>query len=114
MIRCPFCSEQLKAEACADGGYAMRCVCAFQGPKRTTRLRARRVFADWLIGRAISAPEFTSDELSALIEACNVASRHNPRPPWDRAGHSAWRKLIEEERLAATLAGAPKKPTEAN
>ena len=53
--------------------------------------------------------KLTSDELSALIEACNVADRHRPRPPWDRAGRSAWRKLVEEERLTM----APKKPTEA-
>lgn len=41
----------------------------------------------------------TGDELSALIEACNHADQHGKcRPPWDRAGRSAWRKLIEEER----------------
>ena len=42
--------------------------------------------------------EFTDDELSALIEACNVANRHQPRQPWGRAGESAWRKLLHEER----------------
>ena len=41
--------------------------------------------------------DLTDDELSALIEACNVAGRGSPRPPWDRAGISAWRKLIDEE-----------------
>lgn len=47
--------------------------------------------------------DMTDDELSALIEACNVADRGNPRPPWDRAGKSAWRKLIDEERYRAGL-----------
>lgn len=42
--------------------------------------------------------DLTDDELSALIEACNVAQWHKPRPPWGRAGGSAWRKLVEEER----------------
>jgi hypothetical protein len=47
--------------------------------------------------------DLTDDELSALIEACNVAGRGSPRPPWDRAGNSAWRKLIDEERYRAAL-----------
>jgi len=47
--------------------------------------------------------DLTDDELSALIEACNVADRGKPRPPWDRAGKSAWRKLIDEERYRAAL-----------
>lgn len=42
----------------------------------------------------------TDDELSALIEACNVTRRTHgeARPPWDRSGHSAHDKLIAEER----------------
>lgn len=40
----------------------------------------------------------TDDELSALIEACNVADRHNPRPPWGSAGGSAWSKLTNAEK----------------
>lgn len=41
----------------------------------------------------------TDDELSALIEACNVANSpgSKPRPPWSWAGRSAWDKLIREE-----------------
>ena len=46
----------------------------------------------------------TDDELSALIEACNVANNHNPRPPWDRAGQAAWNKLVQEEYRRAELA----------
>ena len=44
--------------------------------------------------------DLTDDELSALIEACNIAEhalKPRPRPPWDRAGSSAHKKLIEEE-----------------
>lgn len=41
--------------------------------------------------------ELTDDELSALVEACNVANKHKPRPPWCWAGRSAWDKLIAEE-----------------
>ena len=36
----------------------------------------------------------SDDECSALIEACNVASQHNPRPPWQSAGREAWDKLL--------------------
>jgi hypothetical protein len=44
--------------------------------------------------------ELTDDELSALIEACNVVNNHpgEARPPWNRAGHAAHDKLINEER----------------
>jgi hypothetical protein len=40
----------------------------------------------------------TDDELSALIEACNVADVNDPRPPWSWAGKSAWNKLLREEK----------------
>ncbi len=41
--------------------------------------------------------DLTGDEVSALIEACNVAGEHGGREPWGRAGQSAWKKLIAEE-----------------
>ncbi len=42
--------------------------------------------------------DLTDDELSALIEACNHANQHGKcRPPWNRAGSSAWDKLVREE-----------------
>jgi len=54
----------------------------------------------------------TDDELSALIEACNVTTcayalrgKVPPmcvaRPPWDRAGSSAHNKLVHEEAARA-------------
>lgn len=45
----------------------------------------------------------SDQELSALIEACNVTDaaisrRLNiPRPPWNTDGSTAWKKLIKEE-----------------
>jgi len=44
----------------------------------------------------------TADEVSALIEACNVARGHGsrPRPPWDADGESARLKLLEAEKRA--------------
>lgn len=47
--------------------------------------------------------DLTNDELSALVEACNLASVGSPRPPWDRAGRSAWAKLLLEERRRGSL-----------
>ena len=41
----------------------------------------------------------TNQELSGLIEACNVANRHDPRPPWKPHGIAAWGKLVKEERI---------------
>lgn len=48
---------------------------------------------DWLI-------DWLSDqELSALIEACNVTSHNSSqaRPPWNTDGKPAWHKLVAEE-----------------
>lgn len=43
-------------------------------------------------------PWLTDRELSALIEACNVAkSGSRPRPPWDTDGDSAHEKLVRVE-----------------
>ena len=39
----------------------------------------------------------TDQELSALVEACNVANRNQPRPPWNTDGRSAWAPLIRED-----------------
>jgi len=57
-----------------------------------------------------AALDLSDDELSALCEACNVARQAvwkardpkrsrimAPRPPWDRAGSSAHKKLVDEE-----------------
>jgi len=41
----------------------------------------------------------SDQELSALIEACNVTSKNQSlaRPPWNTDGNSAWEKLLAEE-----------------
>jgi hypothetical protein len=56
--------------------------------------------------------DLTGEEIAALIEACNVAGDHGAQPAWDRAGQSAWAKLIEEERNRATLLPIKLKPGE--
>ena len=52
----------------------------------------------------------TDEELSALIEACNVASQHNPRPPWASAGRQAWDKLLAEELRRHGVSASHKSP----
>lgn len=47
--------------------------------------------------------EFSNNELSALIEACNVANAHykDARPPWAQCGYAAHQKLVAQEKRRA-------------
>lgn len=47
-MKCPFCREKLYVEPCLDGGFAMGCSCAFQGPEAPTKTAACRILTDWL------------------------------------------------------------------
>ena len=61
--------------------------------------------------------ELTSQEVSALICACQCVWYHSsyrpspklPRPPWDTDGQSAWNKLVQYE-LAISKTPAPLQP----
>jgi hypothetical protein len=57
--------------------------------------------------RARFQANLTDQELSALIEACNVTNRHphEARPPYGEAGNDARLKLVEEERRRGEAAG---------
>ncbi len=40
--KCPFCGELLTVQPCENGGFTLCCTCAFQCPKRRTKVAAGR------------------------------------------------------------------------
>ncbi len=62
--KCPFCDEYLRVDPCVNGGFAMGCMCAFQGPERPTKRLARKAVVLWLD---------SIDQLQAVVDKLSEA-----------------------------------------
>jgi hypothetical protein len=80
-----------------DPGYGGTVPRLLEELGKADRCELERENADLKTKLASNELILTGDELSALIEACNVASQHHARPPWPSHGHNAWTKLLGEE-----------------
>ena len=84
-MKCPFCGDTLRVNPCEDGGFAMGCCCAFQGPAKLTKRAARRVVAEWLkqAKRNMRGMALVEVYLQLIEEADRGAAvcRENPDAP---------------------------------